>query len=154
MSAEINCTKWIRLSGMNLIIDDTSTLTDYKSCFYPNRTYAEYISSITMIISRIVCRPWMKMVWNMMITIAIAVFYARCVETVKKLRWCPDVIRCHGWMTTSAPLYIKPIRNEPSFHDAKVVFSVYEDDFRYTWRRFCITKLMLKIITKKDLPLI
>ena len=37
-----------------------------------------------------------------------AIFYARGVlETVKKLRWCPDVIHCHGWMTALAPLYIK-----------------------------------------------
>ena len=35
------------------------------------------------------------------------IFYARGVlETVKKLRWCPDVIHCHGWMTALAPLYI------------------------------------------------
>ncbi len=37
-----------------------------------------------------------------------AIFYARGVlETVKKLRWCPDVIHCHGWMSAIAPLYIK-----------------------------------------------
>ena len=37
-----------------------------------------------------------------------SIFYVRGVlETVKKLRWCPDVIHCHGWMTALAPLYIK-----------------------------------------------
>ena len=53
----------------------------------------------------------------MMITISRAVFYARGVlETVKKLRWCPDVIHCHGWMTALAPLYIKKAyKDEPSF---------------------------------------
>ena len=39
-----------------------------------------------------------------------AIFYARGVlETVKKLRWCPDIIHCHGWMTGLAPLYIKKV---------------------------------------------
>ena len=82
-----------------------------------------------------------------------AVFYARGVlETVKKLRWCPDVIHCHGWMTALAPLYIKKAyKDEPSFRDAKVVFSVYEDDFKSTLSDDFATKLMLKGITKKDL---
>ena len=61
-----------------------------------------------------------------------AIFYARGVlETVKKLRWCPDIIHCHGWMTALTPLYIKKAyKDEPSFRDAKVVFSVYEDEFK------------------------
>ena len=82
-----------------------------------------------------------------------AIFYARGVlETVKKLRWCPDVIHCHGWMTALAPLYIKKAyKDEPSFRDAKVVFSVYEDDFKNTLSDDFATKLMLKGITKKDL---
>ena len=37
-----------------------------------------------------------------------AIFYARGVlETVKKLRWCPDIIHCHGWMSAIVPLFIK-----------------------------------------------
>ena len=82
-----------------------------------------------------------------------SIFYVRGVlETVKKLRWCPDVIHCHGWMTALAPLYIKKAyKDEPSFRDAKVVFSVYEDDFKNTLSDDFATKLMLKGITKKDL---
>ena len=82
-----------------------------------------------------------------------SIFYVRGVlETVKKLRWCPDVIHCHGWMTALAPLYIKKAyKDEPSFRDAKVVFSVYEDDFKSTLSDDFATKLMLKGITKKDL---
>lgn len=58
-----------------------------------------------------------------------AVFYARGVlETLKKLRWCPDVIHCHGWMSAFVPFYIKTAyRNEPSFVDSKVVFSAYDE---------------------------
>ena len=37
-----------------------------------------------------------------------AIFYARGVlETVKKLRWCPEVIHCQGWISALVPLYIK-----------------------------------------------
>lgn len=55
-----------------------------------------------------------------------AVFYARGVlETVKKLRWCPDVIYCQGWISAIAPLYIKTIfKEDPSFANSKVVFEL------------------------------
>lgn len=55
-----------------------------------------------------------------------AVFYARGVlETVKKLRWAPDVINCHGWMSAVLPLYVKTAYcDEPSFMNSKVVFTL------------------------------
>ena len=58
-----------------------------------------------------------------------AIFYARGVlETVKKLRWSPDIIHCHGWMSAVAPLYIKTVyKDDPPFADAKVVYSSYGD---------------------------
>lgn len=61
-----------------------------------------------------------------------AIFYARGVlETVKKLRWVPDVIHCHGWISALAPLYIKKAyADEPSFRDSKVVFTVSSADFQ------------------------
>ena len=58
-----------------------------------------------------------------------AIFYARGVlETVKKLRWVPDVIHCHGWISSIVPFYIKKaFREEPPFAETKVVYSAYED---------------------------
>ena len=54
-------------------------------------------------------------------------------------------------MTALAPLYIKKAyKDEPSFRDAKVVFSVYEDDFKGTFNNDFASKLMLKGINKKD----
>ena len=36
------------------------------------------------------------------------IFFARGVlETVRKLRWSPDLVHCHGWFTSLVPLYIK-----------------------------------------------
>ncbi|MCQ2114687.1 MAG: glycogen/starch synthase [Bacteroidales bacterium] len=58
-----------------------------------------------------------------------AVFFARGVlETVKKLRWAPDVIHCHGWISHLLPLYLKKAyRDDPIFADSKVVLSLYDD---------------------------
>ena len=55
-----------------------------------------------------------------------AVFFARGVlETVKKLRWTPDIIHCQGWMSSIIPLYVKTAyHEEPSFANTKVITSL------------------------------
>ena len=114
----------IRLSGMNLIIDDTDHPLIIKvSSIQAARMQIYFIDNDDYFMKR---------------TMAIdpngeeykdngerAIFYARGVlETVKKLGWTPDVIHCHGWIASLAPLYIKTAyKDEPSFHDAKVVVS-------------------------------
>jgi starch synthase len=59
------------------------------------------------------------------------VFFARGVlETVKKLRWTPDIVHCHGWFSSIAPLYLRKVfNNDPIFRDVKIVSSLYEDRF-------------------------
>jgi starch synthase len=59
------------------------------------------------------------------------VFFARGVlETVKKLRWTPDVVHCHGWFSSVAPIYLRKVfDNDPIFRDVKIVTSLYEDRF-------------------------
>ena len=54
-----------------------------------------------------------------------AAFYARGVlETIKKLKWSPDIIHCIGWMSSFLPLYHKTAyAEEPSFRDCKVIFT-------------------------------
>ena len=61
-----------------------------------------------------------------------AVFFARGVlETVKKLRWMPDIIQCQGWISGVVPLYVKTAyRDEPSFSNAKVVTSLRSSELR------------------------
>ena len=61
-----------------------------------------------------------------------AVFFARGVlETVIKLRWAPDLIHCHGWLTSLVPMYIKKAYNDdPLFANSKVVYSVYNENFK------------------------
>lgn len=60
-----------------------------------------------------------------------SIFFVRGVlETIKKLLWMPDVIDCHGWMGALTGLYIKTsYADDPLFKDAKIVYSLYNDDF-------------------------
>ena len=52
------------------------------------------------------------------------------IETVRKLGWSPDVIHCHGWISSLVPLYIKKLYAEdPLFNKSKIVYSVYDTNF-------------------------
>jgi len=85
-----------------------------------------------------------------------AVFFARGVlETVIKLRWAPDIIHCHGWLTSLVPLYIKKYYyNDPLFKNSKLVYSVYNDDFKNTLDSNFKEKLLLEGITSEDVKAI
>lgn len=85
-----------------------------------------------------------------------AIFYARGVlETVKKLRWCPEIIHCHGWMSAFAGMYIKKAYNdEPSFRDSKVVYSTYGDDFQHPIEPGLGARAMLKGLEQQDLDVL
>jgi starch synthase len=58
-----------------------------------------------------------------------AIFFARGVlETVIKLRWSPDIIHCHGWFTGMVPLFVKrTYKDNPLFANAKIIYTVYDD---------------------------
>ena len=58
-----------------------------------------------------------------------AIFFARGVlETVKKLRWAPDVIHCQGWISHLVPLYLKKAYNgDPIFSGSRIVTSLYNE---------------------------
>ena len=141
----------IRLSGMNLIIDDTDHPLIIKvASIQSARMQVYFIDNDDYFQNhlQVVDENGVEYEDND----ARAIFYARGVlETVKKLRWCPDVIHCHGWMTALAPLYIKKAyKDEPSFRDAKVVFSLYDNDFKEPFHPDFASKLLLKGISKKD----
>ena len=55
------------------------------------------------------------------------IFFCKSViETVKRFGWPPDVIHCHGWMTSLIPSYLKnAYSNEPLFNNTKLVYSAY-----------------------------
>ena len=106
-NAETSC-EVIRLSGMNLIIDDTDhpLIIDclFLSSLHVCRVY--FIDNDDYFQNRLQVTDENGEEYED--NDARAIFYARGVlETVKKLRWCPDIIHCHGWMTALAPLYIK-----------------------------------------------
>lgn len=141
----------IRLSGMNLIIDDTDHPLIIKvASIQSARMQVYFIDNDDYFQNRLQVTDEKGEEYED--NDARTIFYARGVlETVKKLRWCPDIIHCHGWMTALVPLYIKKVyKEEPSFRNSKVVFSLYEDEFKQPFHSDYPSKLMLKGIAKKD----
>ena len=97
----------IRLSGMNIIIDDTDHPLIIKvASIQSARMQVYFIDNDDYFHHRAMMNDADGSEYED--NAERAIFYARGVlETVKKLRWCPDVIHCHGWMSAIAPLYIR-----------------------------------------------
>ena len=140
----------IRLSGMNLIIDDTDHPLIIKVASIQSARMQVYFIDNDDYFHRkntISDENGEEYEDNDERTI----FFVRGVmETVKKLRWTPDVIHCQGWMTALAPLYIKKAFNDdPFFKHSKVVYSVFNDEFKKPFRSLFAERLLLDGIEKK-----
>ncbi len=118
----------IRLSGMNLIINDTDHALLIKVASVPNVRMQVYFIDNEEYFKR--KATWMAPDEEFYAdNDERALFFCRGVlETVRKLGWVPDIIHCHGWMTAFIPLYIRHFfADDPHFENAKLVFSVYDD---------------------------
>lgn len=80
------------------------------------------------------------------------IFFARSViETVNKLRWSPDVIHCSGWMSALVPLYMKKLyKDSPFFADTKVVLSLDNEEYKQAFPTNFSQKLLVDAITQND----
>lgn len=142
----------IRLSGMNLIIDDTDHPLIIKvASIQSARMQVYFIDNDDYFQHRQILTDENGEEYND--NEERAIFYARGVlETVKKLRWCPDVIHCQGWMSAFVPLFIKKTyKEEPSFRSSKVIFSAFDDEFKQNFQDNLSDKLLLKGIEKSDI---
>lgn len=119
----------IRLSGMNIIIDETDHPLIIKVASIPSaRMQVYFIDSDDYFHKRLSVGDANGKEYDDNATRAI--FYARGVlETVKKLRWVPEVIHCQGWISAIVPVLIKTAyKDEPSFRDCKVVYSITDNE--------------------------
>ncbi|MDR0506530.1 MAG: glycogen/starch synthase [Dysgonamonadaceae bacterium] len=85
-----------------------------------------------------------------------AIFYVRGVmETVRKLRWVPDLIHCHGWITALAPVYIrKHYKGDPCFKNSKIVYSIYDDEFKTPFKNDFPKKMKIDGVTQNDIKVL
>lgn len=143
----------IRLSGMNLIINENDHPLIIKvGSIQPARMQVYFIDSEDFF--------QRKAVFHDKETGKFfddnderAIFFARGVlETVKKLGWVPDIIHCHGWMTSLVPLYIKTsYSKDPIFENSKVVFSLYDNEFEKPLNPDFANKALMDGISEEDI---
>jgi starch synthase len=116
----------IRLSGMNLIINDTDHPLIIKvASIQQAKVQVYFIDNEDYFSKRQMEKD--ELGNDYPDNGERAIFFARGVlETVKKLRWVPDIIHCQGWMSAVVPLYIKTAyHDEPSFASTKVITSIF-----------------------------
>ena len=131
----------IRLSGMNLIIDDIDMPLIIKVASIPKeRMQVYFIDNEEYFKNRGLHVNEDKKLYKD--NDERAIFFAKgVVETIKKLNWSPDIIHVHGWIASLLPLYLKEYyKDEPLFSGTKVVVSLYENEIS--------GKLSSKIINK------
>lgn len=145
----------IRLSGMNLIIDETDHPLIIKvATLQPSRMQVYFIDNEDYFM-----RPPLK---ELEIDISPEdnderiIFFARgVIETVKKLRWEPAIIHCSGWVSALGPAYLKNIYNEdPSFRNSRIIYSLYGRGFEGTLDERFAVKLRRDGFTDEQLSLI
>ncbi|MBP7487456.1 MAG: glycogen/starch synthase [Parabacteroides sp.] len=142
----------IRLSGMNLIIDDTDHPLIIKVASIQSARMQVYFIDNDDFFQRkatVIDDNGTEFEDND----DRSIFYVRGVlETVKKLRWIPDLIHCHGWMSALTGLYIKrAYADDPCLKNAKIVYSIYNDDFQVPFRKEFFNKLNMDGIAENDL---
>lgn len=142
----------IRLSGMNLVINDLDMPLIIKVASIPkermqvyfidNEDYFKRKATLTDEEGKLFPDNDER-----------AIFFAKgVIETVKKLNWSPDVIHVHGWLASLLPLYLKNYyANEPLFGQSKIVTSVYDCGFDGTLDKDMMAKVKFDGIAEEKI---
>lgn len=141
----------IRLSGMNLVINDEDHPLIIKVASIPQARMQVYFIDNDEFFRRKSVLTDAKGKHHADNDERALFFCKGALETVKKLGWKPDVVHCHGWMTSLVPLLIKKMFNEdPHFENSKLVYSVYKEAFPKSLDKKFVDKLDFDGIAIED----
>ncbi|MBK9255994.1 MAG: glycogen/starch synthase [Saprospiraceae bacterium] len=124
----------VRLSGMNIIVDDEDYPLIIKVASLPGARMQVYFLDNEEFFKRKAVfdddnsTPFVDNPERL-------VFFCKGVmETVKKFGWAPDIVHLHGQITSLIPLYMKKAyRNDPVFQDAKIIYSIYNNELGHSF---------------------
>ena len=142
----------VRLSGMNIIVDDDDFPLIIKVASLPGARMQVYFLDNDDFFKRKTVftddsgDPFEDNPDRM-------VFFCKgVIETVRKFGWAPDIIHCHGWMTSLIPLYIREAyKTEPLFHNSKIIYSVYDSSLDKHFSENFQSKASINNLEKEDL---
>ena len=145
----------IRLSGMNLVINDMDMPLIIKVASIPKERMQVYFIDNDEYFKR---KALFSDEDNNLFedNDERAIFFAKgVVETVKKLNWAPDVIHVHGWMASLLPLYIKEYyKDNPLFSESKIITSIYNNGFEGSLNTKFIEKIKFDNISESKIETI
>ena len=135
----------IRLSGMNLIIDDFDHQLIIKVAsiqhsrmqvyFIDNEEYFPKRHYLNDLEGKFMQNNDERMMF----------FCKGVIETVKKLGWAPDIIHCNGWFSALVPMYIKKLYSQdPLFSKTKVYYTVFDNSFKGDLNNLLSEKLLFE----------
>lgn len=142
----------VRLSGMNIIVDDDDFPLIIKVASLPGpRMQVYFLDNEDFFKRKSVFtdadgNPFEDNPDRM-------IFFCKgIIETVKKFGWAPDIVHCHGWMTSLIPVYIrKAYSNEPLFQHSKIVYSLYDNALDGNFTQKFFDKASINNMDQKDL---
>lgn len=144
----------VRLSGMNIIVDDEDYPLIIKVASLPGARLQVYFLDNEEFFKRKFIfhdedeKPFDDNMERM-------VFFCKGVlETVKKFGWPPDIIHCHGWMTSLIPLYLKSVyKDDPVFQDSKILYSIYDNNIGETFTKKFLEIAAINNLEEEDLQI-
>lgn len=145
----------IRLSGMNLIINDTDHPLIIKvASIQAARMQVYFIDNEDYFQRKGVLGD--EVDGQFADNDERAIFFARGVlETVRKLRWAPDLVHCHGVITSIIPLYLRKVfKDDPLFNEAKIIVSLYDQEFSGELNNKFKEKILVEGINPEDVDVI
>jgi len=142
----------VRLSGMNIIVDDDDFPLIIKVASLPGSRMQVYFLDNEDFFKR-------KSVFEDSEGELFEdnedrmVFFCKgVIETVKKFGWPPNIIHCHGWMTSLVPAYLKTAyKDEPIFSKANVIYSMYDNSLSSNFTDEFIEKASINNLEEGDL---
>lgn len=142
----------VRLSGMNIIVDDDDFPLIIKVATLPScRLQVYFLDNEEFFKRKFMFEdeegvPFDDNAERM-------VFYCKgVIETLKKFGWAPDIIHCHGWMTSLIPFYLRTVyQNEPIFSDSKIIYSAYNVDVSDAFKEKFVEKANINDLDIEDL---
>src|SRR5210317_317456 len=145
----------IRLSGMNLVINDMDMPLIIKVASIPKeRMQVYFIDNEEYFKNRLLDSDKKKKLYKD--NDERAIFFAKgVVETIKKLNWSPDIIHVHGWIASLMPLYLKEYyKDEPLFANSKVVTSIYENEIEGELNNEIVKKIKFDEVENESMKIL
>jgi starch synthase len=142
----------VRLSGMNIIVDDDDFPLIIKVASLPGARLQVYFLDNDDFFKRKSVfeddegKPFEDNPDRM-------VFFCKgVIETVRKFGWPPDIIHCHGWMTSLIPLYVREAyKTEPLFQNSKIIYSLYDNSLEQHFGNGFLNKACINSLEEEDL---